>query len=58
MGLQARLDIVSGLRFVDGVFIEESLGLKQFYVDQARTEIWVMGDDWKGKFDFVSRSVV
>lgn len=48
---QDRVDIVSSLRCVDHVFIEESLELKGQYIKTYNADILVMGDDWKGKFD-------
>lgn len=49
-----RMHIVRSLRFVDEVFLEESLELKRDYVQQFRADILVMGDDWAGRFDFCS----
>ncbi len=49
-----RLEIVGSLRFVDAVFLEESLELKRDYVLEHRADVLVMGDDWSGRFDFVS----
>lgn len=46
-----RVKILSALRFVDEVFIEESLALKPDYIQQHNAHVLVMGDDWKGKFD-------
>ena len=46
-----RLDIVSALRCVDEVFLEESLELKRDYLLMYRASILAMGDDWAGKFD-------
>jgi glycerol-3-phosphate cytidylyltransferase len=46
-----RVDIVSALRCVDEVFLEESLELKRDYLRQYRASILAMGDDWAGKFD-------
>ena len=48
-----RLEIVSNLKVVDGVFVEESLELKRDYVREHKADILVMGDDWSGKFDFL-----
>ena len=36
---------------VDEVFVEESLELKADYIQQAKANVLVMGDDWMGKFD-------
>ena len=49
-----RVEIVSSLRFVDEVFIEESLELKRDYIVEHGADVLAMGDDWRGRFDFVS----
>jgi glycerol-3-phosphate cytidylyltransferase len=49
-----RLRIVASLRVVDRVFLEESLEKKSEYVIAHRANVLVMGDDWLGKFDFLS----
>ncbi|MBK1973344.1 adenylyltransferase/cytidyltransferase family protein [Campylobacter sp. TTU-622] len=46
-----RLNIVSSLKCVSYVFLEESLELKRDYLLKYQANILVMGDDWKGKFD-------
>ncbi len=46
-----RLRIIRSLRFVDDVFVEESLEKKKEYILQHRADVLVMGDDWKGRFD-------
>jgi len=46
-----RMDIVGAIRYVDEVFLEESMELKQFYVEKYKADVLVMGDDWKGAFD-------
>ncbi len=46
-----RLTIVSSLRDVDEVFVEESLELKREYILKYKADILVMGNDWEGKFD-------
>lgn len=49
-----RLEIVSNIKVVDSVFVEESLELKREYVVEHEADILVMGDDWEGKFDFLN----
>lgn len=49
-----RLELVSNLKAVAGVFIEESLDLKRQYLIEHHADVLVMGDDWVGKFDFCS----
>ena len=51
---EERVEIVRNLRMVDEVFIEESLELKRDYITEHRADVLAMGDDWKGRFDFVS----
>jgi choline-phosphate cytidylyltransferase/glycerol-3-phosphate cytidylyltransferase len=46
-----RMHIIRSLRFVDEVFIEESLELKEEYIKYYNANVLVMGDDWAGKFD-------
>ncbi len=49
-----RVAIISALRCVDHVFLEESLELKGDYIVEHKADILVMGDDWQGKFDMFS----
>lgn len=49
--LAHRLEIVSSIRYVDGVFVEHALELKREYLIEHRADILVMGDDWAGRFD-------
>ncbi len=50
-----RVRILRALRFVDEVFIEESLELKAQYIEQYKADVLVMGDDWAGKFNDMQR---
>jgi glycerol-3-phosphate cytidylyltransferase len=47
-----RASLIAGMRCVDEVFMEESLELKRDYIVQYKADVLVMGDDWKGRFDF------
>lgn len=49
-----RLAIVSALKVVDAVFVEESLEEKREYLLEHGADVMVMGDDWSGKFDDLS----
>ncbi|EJL93774.1 cytidyltransferase-related enzyme [Pantoea sp. GM01] len=49
-----RLSIIASMKYVDEVFLEESLELKPDYIKHYNADILVMGDDWKGKFDHFS----
>ena len=46
-----RMAIVSALKCVDHVFLEESLELKAQYIQQHNASLLIMGDDWQGRFD-------
>ncbi|MFH2244668.1 adenylyltransferase/cytidyltransferase family protein [Enterobacter sichuanensis] len=48
-----RLKIISSLKFVNEVFLEESLELKLEYIRKYNADLLVMGDDWEGRFDWV-----
>ncbi|EPK8021204.1 adenylyltransferase/cytidyltransferase family protein [Providencia rettgeri] len=48
-----RMKILSSLKFVDEVFLEESLELKLEYIKKYDASLLIMGDDWKGRFDWV-----
>ena len=45
-------------KYADVIFKEESLEEKNNYVTQMGAEILMMGDDWAGKFDWVSCDVL
>ena len=49
-----RIKIISSLKCVDEVFLEESLSLKAEYIKRFNADVLVMGDDWEGKFDHFS----
>ncbi len=48
-----RTKIISSLKYVNEVFLEESLELKLEYIKKYKADILVMGDDWEGRFDWV-----
>lgn len=50
-----RLEIVKNLKGVDEVFFEESLELKEQYIKKYNADIFIIGDDWKGKFDYINK---
>jgi len=49
--LKDRLEIIMALKCVDEVFIEHSLEEKSKYCEGF--DIFVIGDDWEGKFDHI-----
>lgn len=46
-----RMHILRSLKYVDEVFVEESLELKGEYIKRYNADVLIMGDDWQGKFD-------
>ena len=48
-----RAEIVGALKCVDKVLFEDSWEQKRQDVIDNKIDIFVMGDDWKGKFDFL-----
>ena len=46
-----RKKILESLKFVDEVFFEESFDKKREYIKKYKADIFVMGNDWNGKFD-------
>ena len=49
--LNDRMEIIKNLKMVDEVFVEKSLEDKKKYILDNNIDIFVIGDDWKGKFD-------
>jgi glycerol-3-phosphate cytidylyltransferase len=58
ISLNSRLEIIKSIKYVDEVFIEESLELKEEYIKKYQADILVMGDDWKNKFDDMPCKVI
>jgi glycerol-3-phosphate cytidylyltransferase len=50
-----RIEIIKNIKVVDKVFIEESLELKEEYIKQYKADIFIIGDDWKGRFDHLNK---
>lgn len=53
-----RIECVAALRWVDETFYEDSLERKDDYIRQFGADLLVMGEDWRGEFDWVSCPVV
>lgn len=51
-----RQQIVQSIRYVDKVIAEESWEQKESDIAAYGIDIMVMGDDWKGKFDFLGKN--
>jgi len=45
--------VLESIRYVDLVVPEQSWEDKSLYIDMFDVDIFVMGADWKGKFDFL-----
>ena len=50
---EERKKLVEAVRYVDLVIPEESWDQKVSDVQEYHVDTFVMGDDWKGKFDFL-----
>ena len=48
-----RKEVVEAIRYVDKVIPERSWDQKIKDVQKYQIDVFVMGDDWKGKFDFL-----
>ena len=51
---EERKMVLEAIRYVDEVICEKSWKQKIEDICTHRIDIFVMGDDWKGKFDFLS----
>lgn len=58
LSYQQRKQIVEAIRYVDLVIPEEDWQQKVKNVHEYKVDIFVMGDDWKGKFDFLKEEGV
>lgn len=50
---QERAEIVSSCKYVDRVFPEHNWDQKKHDILKYHADIFAMGDDWNGKFDFL-----
>lgn len=50
---EKRKQLLEAIRYVDLVIPEENWEQKASDVQLYKADIFVMGDDWKGKFDFL-----
>ena len=49
--MEQRLYMVNSIKYVDEIFVEESLEKKAEYCDKYEAKILIMGDDHTGRFD-------
>ena len=50
---ETRKHVLEAVRYVDLVVPEQSWDDKALYIDMFDVDIFAMGDDWRGKFDFL-----
>lgn len=53
MPFEHRVELVRSVRFVDEVIAESNWDQKISDVQQHKVDLFVMGSDWQGKFDFL-----
>ncbi len=51
---EERAEIVAAIKYVDEVIPESCWEQKKVDIQRHRIDIFVMGDDWAGKFDFLN----
>ncbi|MBR6693916.1 MAG: glycerol-3-phosphate cytidylyltransferase [Clostridia bacterium] len=51
---EERKAMLEAIRYVDMVIPEETWEQKVTDIDKYDIDVFVMGDDWKGKFDFLA----
>ena len=49
--VEDRVKILESIKYVDEVIVEESWDQKPIDIKQHNIDVFVMGHDWKGKFD-------
>ena len=54
-GYNERKQLLEAIRYVDLVIPEESWEQKENDIDKYEIDIFVMGDDWEGKFDLLKQ---
>lgn len=52
--IEDRIEILSAIKYVDEVIIEETWEQKYDDIKKYNIDVFVMGDDWEGKFDYLS----
>jgi glycerol-3-phosphate cytidylyltransferase len=54
MPFEHRVELVRSVRYVDEVIAEHQWEQKIADVQQHKVDVFVMGSDWQGKFDFLT----
>lgn len=52
--LETRIEILKAIRYVDEVIVENNWEQKSTDVVEHNIDTFVIGDDWKGEFDFLT----
>ncbi len=52
--IHERVEILESIKYVDEIIIENSWEQKESDVVKHNIDTFVIGDDWKGEFDFLS----
>ncbi|EAQ98928.1 adenylyltransferase/cytidyltransferase family protein [Congregibacter litoralis] len=52
--LNDRIEIIRSIRCVTDVFVEDRMEDKRAYIKEHKADIFVIGDDWAGKFDHLT----
>jgi glycerol-3-phosphate cytidylyltransferase len=52
---EKRKQLLEAIRYVDLVIPEKSWEQKIFDIKEYHIDVFVMGDDWQGKFDFLKK---
>lgn len=53
---EKRKMLLEAIRYVDLVIPENNWDQKMTDIEEFKVDVFVMGDDWKGKFDFVKET--
>ena len=56
--LTDRIQIIQAIKYVDEVFVEDSLDEKNNYIHKYNADMLIMGDDWIDKFNWVDCEVL
>jgi glycerol-3-phosphate cytidylyltransferase len=54
-GYNERKQLLEAIRYVDLVIPEKSWEQKENDIEKYEIDVFVMGDDWEGKFDFLKQ---
>src|SRR5699024_12483204 len=52
--VEQRIAIVEAIRYVDEVITEDNWEQKKEDIPKHEIDVFVMGDDWEGEFDYLS----